>query len=189
MSSLPNVLRTFTLVDDGHVIGTDAATPPDPATARLLEASRAAGFDQGFAEGMQAANATLAALESETRDRIARAAAAACEELEAVARATGQRVMGVVTEMARSVIQTVPAEVVDSLRERLETALAQIDDDKVRVGLSASEHDAIAPFLPDWVTPYVDPALHPGDARILGSWSSADLRLASAWRRLLEENE
>jgi flagellar biosynthesis/type III secretory pathway protein FliH len=169
MSSLPNVLRTFTLVDDGHVIGTDAATPPDPATARLLEAARAAGFDQGFAEGMQAANAR--------------------DELEAVARATGERVMGVVAEMARSVIQSVPTELVDSLRERLEAALAQVDDERVRVGLAASEHDVIAPFLPDWVTPYVDPALHPGDARIQGSWSNADLRLATAWKRLLEENE
>ena len=186
---MPSVLRTFTLVEDGHVIGTDAAAPPDPATARLLEAARAEGFDQGFADGMQAANATLAALESETRDRIARAVEVARKELEAVASATGERVMGVVGEMARSVIQTVPEEVVESLRERLDSALALIDDEKVRVSLSAADHDAIAPFLPDWVTPYVDPALHPGDARILGSWSRADLRLATAWKRLLEEPE
>jgi flagellar biosynthesis/type III secretory pathway protein FliH len=186
---LPSVLRTFTFVEDGHVIGTEAAAPPDPATARLLEAARAAGFDQGFAEGMQAATGTLAAVESEIRERIARAVEAARDELEAVGRATGERVMSVVSALARSVLRAAPDEVVDSLRARLEAALSQIDDEKVRVGLSAADHDVIAPFLPDWVTPYVDPALHPGDARILGSWSRADLRLETAWKRLLEETQ
>jgi flagellar biosynthesis/type III secretory pathway protein FliH len=186
---LPSVLRTFTLVDDGHVIGTDAGAPPDPATARLLESAHAEGYDQGFADGLQAASATLAAIESETRDRIARALESARAELESVASATGDRVIDVVTEMAHSVIRSVPDEVVESLRERLDSALSQIDDDGVRVGLSAADHDIIAPFLPDWAAPFVDPAMHSGDARILGSWSRADLRLATAWKRLLEGTE
>lgn len=185
MISLSSVLRDFTMGTNGHVIGTDSPVF-DTVTDRIASVARSAGYDEGFAAGMQEVASTLAALEQETKNRVAQAIEGASAEMHERLSVANDNMFDLATAMARAIVGEFADEVRDALFDRVKEALAQLDDEGITVHLSPTDHPAIEPLLPHDVQTVANPNILPGDARIEGRWSKADVSLQTAWSMMLK---
>ncbi len=181
---MSSVLKSFKMSPGGQLIG-HGVQVVDPSTRQALEDARQDGYEVGFADGMNAGAGSMAALEAQTVERLERAVQDVRAHLEELHTAANRRVLGLVFELAKTVISQVPEGVAESLETRLFAALDQMDDEDIRIRLCPEDHAQLAHLLPAWANPVIDPSLGRGDAMIDGRWSQADLRLETAWAALL----
>lgn len=185
---MSSVLKSFTMSAGGQLIG-HGVEVVDPSTRQALENARQDGYEIGFGDGMKAAAGSISELEAEAARRLEQAVADVRAHLAELHTAANRRVIGLVFDLAKTVISSVPEGIAESLETRLMAALDEIDDEEVRIRLNPEDHVRLAHLLPTWSTPVADPSLGPGDAMIDGRWSQADLRLETAWSSLLGVEE
>lgn len=177
---MPSVLRNPDLSETAHRLGTSAV---DPRLTACLEEARRAGYDEGFTAGAGAGEAITRKAEAEALARIERAVAAATGALRAELSAFCPELTRLAVRIARRLVAEVPEAVSAGLSARIAAALDQIDDEDLVIHLHPDDAARLRTLTHrlDGLTVQPDPDLSPGDARITGRWSRADLTLATAW--------
>lgn len=182
---MSRVLRQAGVATLPRVIGSPVEAPPDPQLAGLLRDAAAQGYERGhqagFREGRDAAASQVPA-----------AVGAAFEEgLRALARwrqADASDVVGLALEIARRVLEHEPSEEAGLLADRIRTALAALDDSPLVVAVHPDDLEATAAAVGgrDGVSVSPDAGLRPGEARITGPWSHAELTREAALAAVAE---
>lgn len=162
----------------------------DAAMSALLEQVAADAYARGVRDGAAQASG---AIEASVMQLLAAIARAAGELRQVAADADVQLAL----EIARAVLDREPADAGQDLLDRILAALAAVDDDGLTVQLNPQDAAAIGAELerlaalhgtPVRVSP--EPAMAPGDARVVGRWSRADLGRDAAFaavQQLCEE--
>ena len=157
----------------------------DPATTaeveRQVAAARAQAYAEGERAGREAARAELAAAVA----AVERAAGAVRTELEAQRAEATRASLALAEAVATAVVDATPPAEALALLARVEEAAAALDDDPIRVSLSAADHAALSAASSDASTEasiadrrlelVADPRLQPGQARLEGSFGGTDL--------------
>jgi flagellar biosynthesis/type III secretory pathway protein FliH len=146
---------------------------------RAYAAGRADGMAQAAAAALDASGAAAALLRDTVEHEIARLgdARAAHDGL----------MLDIAREIAAYVVDAVDTTAVDAVVQRIRAALADIDDVGLVAHVHAGQADAVATALADQdlqVMPAEDVA--PGDARLVGRWSVADLGQHQRWAAVQE---
>ncbi len=155
----------------------------DPRVRQVIDAERRRAHDAGYAAGVAEATAHL----DERIGTLARAVTLACgellEQLDSTRQATVGGVVALAEDIARVVIGRTPHDGGAAALDRVEAALERIDDRPVRVLVHPDDHDLMATALAGRPELSVsdDPSLLPGEVRLRGGWSQADLTRAAAW--------
>jgi flagellar biosynthesis/type III secretory pathway protein FliH len=180
------VLRNPAISGTSHRLGSPS---PDPRAAALLDEARKEGYDQGFAAGAAAAEATIRRVETEAIARIERALTAASAGLRAELGAFGPELTRLAVQVARRLVAEVPETVASGLERRIGAALEALDDDDLVLRLNPDDAARLRTFTRrlEGATVETDPGLAPGDARLVGRWSRADLTMETAWRIVEEQ--
>ncbi len=184
---------------DGTTIGVAVGQPPvqrrldlDPELAahvtKLVAQAHTAGHLAGRAEGERAA--------MERADQLARSVALAVGEIEHVLERDRQAATGGIVELAVAIAETVigrtPHDGGAAVVARIADALDHLDERPLTVRVAEDDLSAVraaAEGLDDVVV-QADASLSPGEARVSGAWSHADLTRAAAWaaiQRMLDE--
>jgi flagellar assembly protein FliH len=163
---------------------------PDPAldaaTRAVLEQAVAEAHARGVRDGI--AQATAAA--GDAASRVVAAVQRAEASLRAVAAAAD---VELALAIAAAVLDREPADEGQVLLERVAEVLARLDDERVAVHLhpddarDLAEHVERAAAAAGLVVDLVpDPSIAPGEARLGGRWSRADLTRAGALAAVAE---
>ena len=182
---MSRVLRQAGVGDRPRLVGSQAEAPPDPELAALLHDATAQGYERGrltgFREGRDAAASKVPA-----------AIGAAFEDgVQALARwqqASASDVVDLALEIARRVLEREPSEEAGLLADRIRTALAALDDSPLVISVHPGDLEATAAAVAerDGVSVSPDAGLRPGEARITGPWSHADLTREAALAAVAE---
>ena len=153
----------------------------DPATTaeveRQVAAARAAAYQEGERAGREAARAELATAVA----AVERAAGAVRTELETQRAEATRASLTLAEAVATAVVDATPPAEALALLARVEEAAAALDDDPIRVSLSAADHAALSAASSDAsigdrrLELVADPRLQPGQARLEGSFGGTDL--------------
>lgn len=174
---MTRVLQAPTLTADAHRLAAPGRVLDD-ATRELLEHTRERAHAEGRAQGVQeAAEAADRAAERVT-SAIAVALATCREELTAVHEQYARGILDLARRVAIAVIGEEPHDGGQALLDRLHAALGALDHGPFTLFVAAADEalvDRSRLDLPDGSCVEVDPALRPGEARIQGPWSEADL--------------
>jgi flagellar biosynthesis/type III secretory pathway protein FliH len=163
----------------------------DPAVqarlARLVAEAREVGRREGAAQAAAAAD--------QAAGRVVDAVLRAAADLRAVAAVADAELA---LRIAGAVLDREPGEDATALLRRVESALAELDDERVTVHLHPDDAAVLersveraATRLGVPVDVVADGSLAPGDALLAGCWARADLTRAGAWaavQGLLEED-
>lgn len=159
----------------------------DETTRTLIADAEARGYDRGRSDG--AADAATAARQA--ADRAAAAVTDAVAQLADHLAASADQQAATAVDVARTIAETLLGRELtdggDALLGRIRTAVTQLDHGPFTVHVSTEDHDHIsAGSLGPDVTVTPDPTMSPGDARIEGPWSGADLTVQTIVRQLAE---
>lgn len=190
MSSSNNVLRAAVVGDHAfHLDGVNS--PPDPVIMAALEDARREGHHQGYREGHAAGVAesldAVRAREDRATSAIATAVTHAEHAIGEAIRGSAGDVLDLGLQIARVIVGAAADEWARSLGMRLLSVLSSLDDDDLVVRVHPDDLEEVRDLLPSSVGFTADEALRPGDARIAGRWSQADLTLEQAWRAVEAE--
>lgn len=178
-------------VVDGPARRLDAPAPVlDQATRQLLARAEADAYGRGRADGDREAR--------EAADRAGQQAVAAVttavEQVRRAVTAAGTARADAVVELGRRLAEAILDRELQAggaaLVDRVHAAAAALDHGPFTVHVSAVDEavlDGHADGLPAGTTVVVDPRLRPGEARITGPWSGADLTLTAMLDALTEE--
>lgn len=164
-----------------------AAVHRSPQTEELVARERADAYREGVAAGRAEAaaahradvDATARQLQAVVDDQIARLAAAGD--------AHDRAVLAEAARLARYVVDLVDATAVDAVIDRLAAALDEVDDVDLVAHVAPPHVDAVtAAFAGRAVRVVADDAVAPGDARLVGRWSVADLGRRQRWDAVRE---
>lgn len=173
---MPEVLRVD--VPDGarRPLGRPRAEL-DPATTAEVERLVALAQAEAYAEGERAGQAAARAQIAGMVTSIEQAIIAVHEELLGQRAEATRASLELAGTVATAVLgQTPPAEAL-ALLDRVEEAAAGLDDDPITVRLNPADHKALAEAAggDDRLQLTADPAVRPGDARLVGRFGGADL--------------
>lgn len=160
----------------------------DPSTQALLERVAEAARQEGHADGVRAGIAHAAREHAGRQLAVDAALDRAVAELRALRGSQGAQVAELALAVAETVLGCEPSDGAKALLGRVRVALAELDDTPLVLSACPAEVDALAAGLaarPD-VRVEADPALQPGDARIVGQWSRADLLRSTALAAIAE---
>jgi flagellar biosynthesis/type III secretory pathway protein FliH len=156
----------------------------DPVVARMVEEAAAGGYrrgvEAGHAEAAAASARTTAAVRAEV-DRVV-----------AELRATQLRETGELTRLACAIAEAVlgrePHDGGMTLLARVRDALHDLDDSPLELACHPDDVGFLEGGLADvaGLTLRADPGLAPGEARVTGPWSQAELTRAAAWEAIGE---
>jgi flagellar assembly protein FliH len=172
---LPDVLRTHVAGAEVHRLRLPRPVL-DPATSVVLdeavERARAEAFEEGRAAGRAENSADLG--------RAATAVTGAVDALRAELATTRTEATRASLELARriavAVVDGTPPPEATEVLARVRDAIALLDDAPMRVQLSPGDADRLeGARLDGGVELIADPTLRPGEARIAGPCSGADL--------------
>jgi flagellar biosynthesis/type III secretory pathway protein FliH len=115
------------------------------------------------------------------------------ERMEEARQATVGGLLDLSTAIAEAVIGRTPHDDGASLVRRVEEAMDLLDERPLTLAVSATDEEVVRRAAEgiDDLTVEVDPGLSPGEGRIRGGWSFADLTHAAAWeaiRRHLDDD-
>ncbi len=175
---MSRVLRRPAVV--GHARRLEVPGPgamPEEVRA-LLEAERGEAFEQGRAAGLEEGRAAAAAEVGRLLEQIRAALQEGLEALDRWRASEADRVVDLALRIARHVLGREPVETA-RLIERIREALAAIDDAPLELSVHPGQVEPLREAL-SGVTVRGDPSLAPGEARLAGPWSSADLTFEAA---------
>lgn len=166
---------------DGHL---------DEATQALLQEAAQEAYERGCRDGAAVATEAAQAATVHVTEILQR--------LDGELRRTAAQVdVALAGQIAAAVLDREPADDTAALLRKVEAALAALDDDPLTVHVNAGDVAPLAEALAAMGSAHgaeigvvADPSLAPGDARIAGRWSRADLTRRGAWdavSTLLEE--
>jgi flagellar biosynthesis/type III secretory pathway protein FliH len=178
---MTRLLSSPVIADAAHRIA-----PPTPvlddATRDLLARVEAEAYARGRVDGQQEAADAAAA----TADRVAGAVGHALSEVRGlIAALEDQRrvsTLDLARRIATAVLGTEPQGDGRALLERIDQAVAALDHGPFVVAVSPADHEVVAAAgldVPSGSEITADPTLRPGEARITGPWSRADLTHAT----------
>ena len=151
----------------------EARAAIDAEVARAFEAGRREGFAAGRADTVS----TVRRLETALAEALAEAARLNASAVDAT--------LDAALTVAEYVLGTAVVDASGPLADRINFALADIDDGAATVWVSPSDWDVIAPIIrvPHGVTIERDPAVRPGEARSRGPWADVALTREAALER------
>ena len=179
------VLRQAGVGDRPRLVGSGAEPTPDPELTALLQDAAAQGYERGREAGLREGRAAAAS-------QVPAAVAAAFDEgiraLHRWQQAHASDVVGLALEIARRVLEREPTEESTLLADRIGTALAALDDGPLVVSVHPSDLEAATAGIAGraGVSVSPDPSLRPGEARITGPWSKAELTRDAALAAVAE---
>ncbi len=144
----------------------------------LLEAERGEAFEQGRRAGLEEGRAAAAAEVGRLLEQIRAALQEGLEALDRWRASEADRVVELALRIVRHVLGREPVETA-RLIERVREALAAIDDAPLELSVHPGQVEPLGEALSE-VTVRGDPSLAPGEARLVGPWSSADLTFEAA---------
>lgn len=149
----------------------------DPATTAEVERQVAAARAQAHAEGERAGREAARAELATAVAAVERAVGAVRTELEAQRAEATRASLALAEAVATAVVDATPPAEALALLARVEEAAAALDDDPIRVSLSAGDHAVLegAPVDDRRLELVADPRLQPGQAQLEGSFGGADL--------------
>ncbi len=149
---------------------------------RLVDEAHAAGFAEGHAAGVDETNARL--------DRLAQAITLTITDVEERMEQARQSTAGGVVELATAIAEVVlgrtPHDDGAALLRRVEEAMDLLDERPLVLSVSPDDlavAEQAAAAIDD-LTVEADASLQPGEARLRGGWSHADLTRAAAWESI-----
>lgn len=170
----------------------DAPAPVlDQATRDLLARAEADAFARGRAEGEHAATQAATAAAERTAQALAGAVATVDDHLRADATGRADEVVTLARRLAEAVLGHELTEGGTALLDRVRAAVDALDHGPFTVHVAAGDHDLLAAHrhaLPSDAVIEVDARLAPGEARISGPWSGADLTLDAVLASIVEES-
>ncbi|QPH53184.1 hypothetical protein [Pontivivens ytuae] len=151
-----------------------AVHAPPETTPEMVEAAREAGYIKGFSDGVEKTR-EAAARQAATLDATLREALSDAEITLATAQAAAERALLPLVEalLDRLFAPAARAYFADLVADELRRHLSDAPHAPFEVRASAQDHDAIAAALPDGIPCTVEPALQPGQARIVSEPASA----------------
>ena len=150
----------------------------DDATAELLDAVRAEAFEagrrEGFAAGRSDMEGAVTRVDAALRDAVRLLGELRANDID--------QTIGVALEIAEFAVGQLPPDDGGALGARIRDAITNLDDEDIVVAIHPQDWDSVSGVvaLPAGVTIQRDPSLRPGEARIGGRWSSADLTREAA---------
>lgn len=155
----------------------------DPVVRARVEEATSLAYERGFAEGMAAGRREAFASAETIADMIRGAAADASAAMEAARQDRAAEVVQVALAIAEQVMGREPHDGGIVLLQRLQDALERLDDAPLRVWVSPADLDVVRDGIGDvhGVVVEEDAALQPGEARVRGPWSRAELSYALAF--------
>lgn len=176
---MSRVLRQAGVTDRPRLVGSRVGVPLDPELAALLHDAAAQGYERGrqagFREGRDAAASNVpGAIGAAFEDGV--------HTLARWQQANASDVVDLALAIARKVLDREPSEEAGLLADRIRMALAALDDSPLVISVHPGELEATAAALDgsDGVSVSPDAGLRPGEARITGPWSHADLTREAA---------
>lgn len=156
-------------------------------TEALIASERAAAYAEGVQAGLaEAAAAQRAQLEATVSDL--RAVVEEQIVRLTVSRADHDRaLLEEAAQIARYVVDLVDATAVDALVDRIRAALDELDDVDLVAHVAAAQVDAVSGALGGTgVRVVAADDVHPGDGRLIGRWSIADVGQQRRWDAVRE---
>lgn len=141
---------------------------------RAHRAGLAAGYEQGRSDAIATTESLAAAISLATTELVDYAAAEKAAAVNAV--------IELAERVATVVMNRTPHDGGRAALERIREVLEGLDDGPFTIAVHPDDLDAVGAALGDdraMVAP--DPSLRPGEARIRGVWSYAELTQAAAW--------
>ncbi len=181
---MSRVLRRPAVV--GHARRLEVPSPGAvPVELRaLLEAERAEAFERGRAAGLEEGRAAAAGEVVRLLEGIRAALQEGIEALDRWRGSEADRVVDLALRIVRHVLGREPVETA-WLIERVREALAAIDDAPLELSVHPEHVGPLREALSD-VTVRGDTSLAPGEARLRGPWSSAELTFDAACEAISE---
>lgn len=171
---MPEVLHDHPTVERVHTLRGPAAVL-DPTTAQVLETAIAEATDHAYREGEAAGRA--AAIDA--ADRAGAAVAGALDALHTEVRAqvgTATQInLAFAGEVAAAVLERTPPDEALAVLDRVHRAVEALDELPLRVRLHPDDHAILAGNTPDALELIADASVAPGDARVVGATSGAEL--------------
>ncbi len=174
------VLRSPELAAAPSYFGGDEPRFYDENVQALVEQAEQEAYARGRADGAAEARANVGAAVA----RLDAALNAAGAELRRTHLATVEETLAAAIDVARFVIGRAPHDEGVAVAERVLAALDTLDDESVVVTVHPGDWEAVsgAVTVPQGVTVERDPGLHPGEARIRGTWAAVDMTREAALR-------
>jgi flagellar biosynthesis/type III secretory pathway protein FliH len=182
---LSRVLRQAGVADRPRIVGSPSEAPRDPELVALLRDAAAQGYERGREAGLREGRAAGAS-------QVPAAVAAAFEEgVRALSRwqqASASDVVGLALAIAGRVLEREPSEESGLLAGRIEKALAALDDSPLVISVHPADLELTAAAVAsrEGVSALPDASLRPGEARITGPWSRAELTREAALAAVAE---
>ncbi len=150
----------------------------DGEVTQIIERAEAAAYQQGRQDGAAAARADMAA----TAQRIESGLHTAAVEADRMRTAVVTEALEAGLAVAEYVMGVRPVTDPAALAERIQEAIAGLDDETIVVGVNPDDWDAVSAIvaLPLHISIDRDPTLQPGEARLRGTWSSIDVTRKAA---------
>ena len=173
---MPEVLRLDIPEGATRCLGQPRAAL-DPATTAEVERQVAAARQQAYREGERAGREAARSELASVVAAVEQAAGAVHADLAAQREEATRASLALAEAVATAVVGATPPTDALALLARVEEAAAALDDDPIRVLLSADDHAVLAdtPVSDARLELVADPRLAPGQARLEGSFGGADL--------------
>jgi flagellar biosynthesis/type III secretory pathway protein FliH len=175
--SLSRVLRQPVMGVDRLTVAVPDPVALDPVVRARVEQATALAYEHGFNEGMAAGRREAFTTAETIATMIRDAAQDATAAMAAARQDRAAEVMQVALAISEQVLQREPHDGGMVLAAQLREALEQLDDAPLRVWVSPGDLDVVRAAVDDarGVTIEPDEALQPGEARVRGPWSRAEL--------------
>ena len=188
MTSLSSVLRQPVVALERQAVAVPDPTDIDPVVRAHVEQATADAYEVGFREGMAAGRREAYAEADQLAVTIREAARDAAVRLAEARAARAGEVAELALAIAEQVIGHEPHDGGLVLVERLRAALEDLDDEPLRILVHPED---VAPVERGIVGARnvrveADATLAPGEARVEGPWSRAELTFAGAMEIIRE---
>lgn len=182
MTSLSSVLRQPTLAAERATVAVPDPFAIDPVVRASVERATTDAYERGFAEGMAAGRREAYNEAQELAELIRGAARDAAVRLAEARAARATEVVELALAIAEQVIGHEPHDGGMTLVERVRATLEQLDDEPLRVLVHPEDVSPVERGIVGArnVRVEADATLQPGEARVEGPWSRAELTFAGA---------
>ncbi|MCP3977327.1 MAG: hypothetical protein GY720_22790 [bacterium] len=150
----------------------------DGEVAEIIRSAEAAAYQRGRHDGAATARSEMAT----TAQRIESALRTAAVEAHNMRAAVVTEALEAALTVAEYVMGVRPVADPTALANRIQEAIAGLDDEAIVVSVHPGDWDAVSAIvqLPLHISIDRDPTLQPGEARLRGTWSSIDMTRQAA---------